>query len=50
MIPKIQNCIESLENGIPNIHMINGNIEHSLLFEIFTDKGIRDHVYTELDI
>jgi len=40
MIPKIQNCIESLENGIPNIHMINGNIEHSLLFEIFTDMGI----------
>jgi acetylglutamate kinase len=40
MIPKIQNCIESLENGIENIHMINGNIEHCLLFEIFTDKGI----------
>jgi acetylglutamate kinase len=40
MIPKIKNCLESLENGIKSIHIINGNLEHSLLFEIFTDEGI----------
>lgn len=40
MIPKIENCIESMEKGINNIHIINGHIHHSLLFELFTDNGI----------
>ncbi|MCT4606587.1 MAG: acetylglutamate kinase [Marinisporobacter sp.] len=40
MIPKMQCCIEAIENGTKNIHLIDGREEHSLLLEIFTDKGM----------
>ena len=39
MLPKIKNCIEALENGISRIHIMDGRIPHSLLLEIFTNKG-----------
>ena len=40
MIPKVQSAIEALKAGTNKIHMIDGRIQHSLLLEIFTDKGI----------
>ncbi len=40
MIPKMECCIEAIENGTKSIHLIDGRREHSLLLEIFTDKGI----------
>ncbi len=40
MIPKVQNCIEAVEKGVNRVHIIDGKIDHSLLCEIFTDKGI----------
>lgn len=40
MIPKIQSCITSIENGTGTTHIINGMIEHGLLLEIFSDDGI----------
>ncbi|WP_088552474.1 acetylglutamate kinase [Calderihabitans maritimus] len=40
MIPKIQCCVEALEEGVSRAHIINGRIPHSLLLEIFTRKGI----------
>ena len=40
MIPKIQACIRAVESGVHNAHIINGNIPHSLLLELFTDEGI----------
>lgn len=40
MIPKMQCCIEAIENGTKNIHLIDGRESHSLLLEIFTDKGM----------
>lgn len=40
MIPKVKACIEAVEAGCKKAHLINGTIEHSLLFEIFTYKGI----------
>jgi acetylglutamate kinase len=40
MLPKIQSCIEALEAGVKKVHMIDGRLFHSLLMEIFTDKGI----------
>ncbi len=39
MLPKIQNCIEALKGGITRIHIMDGRIPHSLLLEIFTNKG-----------
>jgi acetylglutamate kinase len=40
MIPKIESAITAVEQGLPKIHMINGRIPHSLIYEIFTDRGI----------
>jgi len=40
MIPKVQSAVEALRAGTNKIHMIDGRIQHSLLLEIFTDKGI----------
>ena len=40
MIPKIYNCIEAVENGVSRVHILDGRIPHSLLLEIFTNKGI----------
>lgn len=40
MLPKIQNCIDAIENGVSRIHIMDGRIPHSILLEIFTNKGI----------
>ncbi len=40
MIPKIQSCLETIEGGVDSIHIINGQIRHSLLLEIFTSRGV----------
>ena len=40
MIPKVKSCISALEGGVKKAHIINGSVLHSLLLEIFTDKGI----------
>ena len=40
MLPKIQNCIDALKGGITRIHIMDGRIPHSLLLELFTNKGI----------
>jgi acetylglutamate kinase len=40
MIPKLRACLQALEGGVPNAHILNGKIPHSLLLEMFTDEGI----------
>jgi len=40
MIPKVEACLRALEAGTKKAHIIDGRIPHSLLLEIFTDKGI----------
>lgn len=40
MIPKVQCCVEALEQGVTKTHIIDGRIPHSILLEIFTDQGI----------
>lgn len=40
MIPKVRACIDALNNGVERTHILNGNHPHSILIEIFTDKGI----------
>jgi acetylglutamate kinase len=40
MIPKVEACLESLRAGVPKTHMIDGRVRHSLLLEIYTDRGI----------
>lgn len=40
MIPKIQCCIQALSSGVTSAHIIDGRVEHAVLLEIFTDKGV----------
>ena len=40
MIPKLQNCIDAIEHGVNRVHILDGRLPHSLLLEIFTNKGI----------
>jgi acetylglutamate kinase len=40
MIPKVTTCVNAVENGVKSAHIIDGRIQHSVLLEIFTKKGI----------
>jgi acetylglutamate kinase len=40
MIPKVEACLETLQKGVRKIHIIDGRIRHSLMLEIYTNKGI----------
>lgn len=40
MRPKVQCCVESVRGGVGRTHIIDGRLPHSILLEIFTDKGI----------
>lgn len=40
MIPKVEACLESLRAGVAKTHMIDGRVRHSLLLEIYTDRGV----------
>ena len=40
MIPKVRSSIEALHAGVGKVHMIDGRIPHSVLLEVFTDRGI----------
>ena len=39
MIPKIRTCIDALDNGVKGVVIIDGRQAHSILFELFSDKG-----------
>ncbi len=40
MIPKVECCVSGVEAGVKTVHILDGRVEHSLLLEIFTHKGI----------
>ena len=39
MIPKINTCLDAVNNGVTAVGIIDGREKHSILFEIFSDKG-----------
>ena len=39
MIPKINTCLDAVNNGVTAVGIIDGRKQHSILFEIFSDKG-----------
>ena len=49
MIPKLQNCIGAIENGVSRVHILDGRIPHCLLLEIFTKKGIGTAIVKDND-
>ena len=47
MLPKLNNCIDAIENGVSRVHILDGRIPHCLLLEIFTNKGIGTAILSE---
>ncbi len=47
MLPKLNNCIDAIRNGVSRVHILDGRIPHSVLLEIFTDKGIGTAILCE---
>ena len=45
MIPKIETCVQAIEDGVKSCHIIDGRKKHSLLLEIFTDEGIGTMIF-----
>ncbi|WP_074798517.1 acetylglutamate kinase [Methanobrevibacter olleyae] len=45
MIPKIETCVEAINNGVKSAHILDGRMKHTLLLEIFTKKGIGTMIY-----
>tara|TARA_B100000965_G_scaffold403717_1_gene432578 strand:+ start:1234 stop:2082 length:849 start_codon:yes stop_codon:yes gene_type:complete len=39
MIPKIKTCIDAVNNGVTGVAIVDGRKPHSILFELFSDKG-----------
>ena len=39
MIPKINTCLDAINNGVTGVVIVDGRKPHSILFEIFSDKG-----------
>jgi len=39
MIPKINTCLDSVNNGVTGVVIVDGRKPHSILFELFSDKG-----------
>ncbi|MEO1905383.1 MAG: acetylglutamate kinase, partial [Methylococcales bacterium] len=40
MIPKVKCATDAIKGGVPRVHIVDGRVEHSVLLELFTDKGV----------
>ena len=45
MIPKVNCCLDALENGVNRVHILDGRMRHSIIIELFTDAGIGTLIY-----
>lgn len=49
MLPKLNNCIDAIEQGVSRVHILDGRIAHCLLLEFFTNKGIGTAIIGDKD-
>lgn len=49
MLPKLNSCIDAIDNGVSRVHILDGRIAHCLLLEIFTNKGIGTAILGDCD-
>jgi acetylglutamate kinase len=40
MIPKLECCIAAVQGGVARAHVIDGRVQHAILLEVFTDRGV----------
>ncbi|RMG00591.1 MAG: acetylglutamate kinase [Planctomycetota bacterium] len=48
MIPKVQACLEILDQGVNKIHIVDGRLRHSLLLEVYTSKGVGTEIVRDV--
>jgi acetylglutamate kinase len=48
MIPKVEACLDSLRGGVRKTHIIDGRLKHSLLLEIYTDRGVGTEIVLDV--
>jgi acetylglutamate kinase len=47
MVPKMEACLRAVRGGVPQAHVIDGRLEHSVLLEVFTSSGVGTMVLGE---
>ncbi len=47
MIPKVNTCLEAIERGVHHVIILNGQIRHSILLELFTEEGCGTMIFRE---
>ncbi|MBI3394914.1 MAG: acetylglutamate kinase [Spirochaetia bacterium] len=47
MIPKVDCCLQAIDDGVARAHIIDGRVPHALLLELFTDTGVGTLISTE---
>jgi acetylglutamate kinase len=47
MVPKMEACLRAVRGGVPQAHVIDGRLAHSVLLEVFTSKGVGTMVLPE---
>ena len=45
MIPKVECCMIASKGGVPRTHIIDGRVPHSLLLEMFSDRGVGTMIF-----
>ena len=50
MLPKLSNCTEAVLGGVKRVHILDGRVPHSILLEIFTNKGNGTMFYDDSDV
>lgn len=50
MLPKLSNCTDAVRGGVKRVHILDGRVPHSILLEIFTNKGNGTMFYDDSDI
>ena len=50
MIPKIMNCVDAVNGGVNRVHILDGRLQHCVLLEIFTNKGIGTMVLNDSEV
>ncbi|WP_026879043.1 acetylglutamate kinase [Ignatzschineria larvae DSM 13226] len=47
MIPKVNTCLEAIDRGVDHVIILNGQIRHSILLELFTEEGCGTMIYRD---
>ena len=49
MVPKMEACLRAVRGGVPQAHVVDGRVAHSILVEVFTSEGVGTMVLPDID-